>query len=174
MRCYTAQLCLSCRSSHSLHFSFCCQDFLILPSAFILFRSVFPWFLFLLTAFWLRAISSSLHLLVMLSGHHLLLMMLSIHLLLTMHHLLIHRMLVMTSPVVPDTFVVHPGLVSFSVVIVAVEILFFVPVPLFFMAHSCSLFMTFADITRLVLTFSGSSFASSANALSALSVLLVE
>ena len=87
-------------------------------------------------------------LLVMLSGH-LLLMMLSIHLL-----LMIHRLLPMSRAFVLDSFVVRPGLVSLSVVIVAVKIfsLVFVPVVLgpmllamFFTAHSCSLAVMFSQ-----------------------------
>jgi hypothetical protein len=93
-------------------------------------------------------------LLVMLSGH-LLLVMLSIHLL-----LMIHRLLPML-----DSLVVHPGLVSLKVVIVAVKIfsLVFVPVILgpkllamFFAAHSCSLAVMFSDVPRLVPNFSRS------------------
>lgn len=99
--------------------------------------------------------------------------MLSIHLLLAMHHLLIHRLLVMTSAHVFVSFV-HFGLVPLSGVIVAMNIFSFVFVPVFFTAHSCSL-AVFGDLPRFVLAFSRSGFGSSANAFAVLRALaLVE
>ena len=58
----------------------------------------------------------SIQLLLMMLHIHLLLMMLSIHLL-----LMVHRILPMSGAFVLVSFFVHPGLVSFSVVIVAVR-----------------------------------------------------
>ncbi len=88
-------------------------------------------------------------LLVMLSGH-LLLMMLSIHLL-----LMIHRLLSMSRAFVLDSFVVRPGLVSLSVMIVPV-VLGPMLLTMFFAARSCSLIVMFSDVSRLVLGFSRS------------------
>ena len=136
-----------------------------------------------------RAIASALHLLMMLPAH-LLLMMLSIHLLLMMlsiHLLLmIHRMLPMSGAFVLDCFVVRPGLVSLSVVIIAVNIFSLVRVLVvlrrmlvagLFAVHSCSLGMMFsARVSSCLFTFSctGSSCGSNALCSFALPVGLIK
>jgi len=117
----------------------------------------------------LRGFSSTLHWRTMLR-HHLLLVVLSIHLLLTTHHLLIHRLLVVTSAHVFGSFVMHLGLVSFSDVLIAV-VFAGVLVAMFLAAHSCSQAAMFSHVPGPASSFSGSSFASNANALSGLAVL---
>jgi len=98
-----------------------------------------------------------LHLLLMLAAHthHLLLVMLRIHLLLAMHHLLIHAVLALTGACLVGSLVVHPGLVSANVLIVAVKILSLVFISsvlnptflaVFFTAHSRSLTVMFAKL----------------------------
>jgi hypothetical protein len=94
----------------------------------------------------------SAHLLLMVLSGHLLLMMLSIHLL-----LMAHCMLLMSGAFVLDSFFVHPGLVSLFV-------------PVFSGIHPFYLTAMFSHLPWLVFTLSCSSFASSANALSALTL----
>ena len=102
---------------------------------------------------------------------HLLLMVLSIHLLLMMHHLLICRMLPVSSICVFGSFV-YLGLVSLSGVIIAVNIFSLMLWSMFFTAHSCALAVMFSHVLRLAfLTFSCSSFASCSNAFSDFAVL---
>src|SRR4029077_12556814 len=93
-------------------------------------------------------------------AHHLLLVMLRIHLLLAMLHLLIHAVLALTGACLVGSLVVHPGLVSFNVLIVAVKILSLVFIsgvlgPTFFAmlftAHACSLTLMVSDVPRPVL-----------------------
>ena len=116
----------------------------------------------------LRAISSTLHLR-MLPGHflllmlsaHLLLMMLRTHLLLMMH-LLIHRVLAVSRASLLAAFAgTHFSVVALKVLVIASV---FVPI------HSFSLPAMFSHLPGLVFTLSCSRFASSANALSALSL----
>ena len=92
---------------------------------------------------------------------HLLLMMLSIHLLLAMHHLLIRAMLALPGACLVGSFVVHPCLVSFSVLVIAVKIFSRVFIssvlgPTFFAmlftAHACSLTLMVSDVSRPVLS----------------------
>ena len=125
-----------------------------------------------------RAISSTLHLRMLLSGHflllmlsaHLLLMMLRTHLLADagIHLLLIHRMLAVGRASLLAAFAgTHFSLVSLKVLVVAVKIFCLVFVPVFFGIHPFSLPAMFSHLPGLVLTLSCSSFAGSANALSA-------
>ena len=132
-------------------------------------------FLLLLLAARLRAIPASTlrmlsaHLLLMMLSPHFFLLMLSSHLLLMMLHLLIHGILAVCRASLVASFVMHLGLVSPSVVIVAGKVFSLVFVPVFGI-RSFSLPAMFSHLPRLVLTLSCPSFASSANALSALTL----
>ena len=118
-------------------------------------------------------------LLLILAAHtHLLLVMLRIHLLLPTH-LLIHGILAVNSAYVFGSFIAHPGLVSPSVLVVAVKIFslaFFSGVlspsffAVFFTTDACSLTLMFSHLPRFVFPLSCSSLASSANTLSALAL----
>ena len=127
--------------------------------------------LLLLLSARLRAIPASC--LRMLSAHFLLLMlpahlplMLPTHLLLVMLHLLIHRMLAVSRASLLAAFAgTHFSLVALKVLVVAG-----VFVPMFFAIQPSSLPAMFSHLPGLVLTLSCSSFASSANALSALAL----
>jgi hypothetical protein len=131
--------------------------------------------LLLLLAARLRAIPASTlrmlsaHLLLMMLSPHFFLLMLSSHLLLMMLHLLIHGILAVCRASLLASFVMHLGLVSPSVVIVAGKVFSLVFVPVFGI-RSFSLPAMFSHLPRLVLTLSCPSFASSANALSALTL----
>ena len=116
----------------------------------------------------LRMLSA--HLLLMMLSPHFFLLMLSSHLLLMMLHLLIHGILAVRRASLLASFVMHLGLVSPSVVIVAGKVFSLVFVPVFFGIHSFSLPAMFSHFPGFVFTLSCSSFASSANALSALTL----
>jgi hypothetical protein len=132
--------------------------------------------LLLLLATRVGAISGALHLWTTLTAHlilaahffllilaahtHLLLVMLRIHLLLTTH-LLIHGILAVSPASLVGSFVAHPGLVSPSVLVVAVKIFSLASISgvlsptffaMFFTAHARSLTLTFSEVSGSVLS----------------------
>ena len=113
----------------------------------------------------------------MLRGH-LLLMMLRAHLLLMMLHLLIHRMLSVTSTAVFSHLVVCLRLVALEILLIAVKIFIPVPVvvgrvfvPVFFTSHPCALGMLFSGRISTFFNFPRTGFSCGTNTLCAFAVL---